>query len=193
MDFGTMASNIATRMIRPDKVDEVKDAINDAIEFCSVNGDFAADLIEGTVAMETTVYSQSIVISTTFTRFRKVKYLKPLGYTRFLEWKDPSRVFDPDGNQCRDIWYRAGDNIVVNTSALISSMLYGYYQFPARMDDDTDTHWMMDYMYSAVFNLALADMWENIGNAEEGVKCRQKGNLAFISHRRNHQDGVAHS
>lgn len=193
MDFGTMADNIATRVIRPDKVDEIKDAINDAIEFCTVNGDFAVDLVESTVAMEDDVYSQSIVISTTFTRFRKIKYLKPLGYTKFLAWMDPSRVFDNDGNQCKDVWYRAGDNIVINTSALIETMLYGYYQFPERMDDDADTHWMMDYMYMAIFNLACADIWESIGNAEEATRYRTKGEKAFLSHRRDHADSVAHS
>ena len=71
---------------------------------------------------------------------------------------DPSRVFDDDGNQCKDVWYRAGDNIVISTSALIETMLYGYYQFPERMDADADTHWMMDYMYMAIFNLACRHM-----------------------------------
>lgn len=193
MDFGTMADNITTRLIRPDKDLEAKDAINDAIEFCTVNGDFANDLVESTVAVESTVYSQSIVISTTFTRFRKIKYLKPLGYTKFLEWRDPSRMFDMDGNQCRDVWYRAGDNIVINTSSLIETMLYGYYQFPERLDDDADTHWMMDYMYSAIFNLACADMWDSVGNAEEGTRYRKKGEQALVAHRRDHQDSVAHS
>ena len=46
-----MADNIATRTIRPDKIDEIKDAINDAIEFCTVNGDFANDLVESIVAV----------------------------------------------------------------------------------------------------------------------------------------------
>lgn len=193
MDFGTMATNIATRVIRPDKEDEIKEAINDAIEFCTVNGDFANDLVESTVAVNDAVYSQSIVISTTFTRFRKIKYLKPLGYTKFLEWMDPSRVFDDDGNQCKDVWYRAGDNIVISTSALIETMLYGYYQFPERMDADADTHWMMTYMYSAIFNLAAADIWDSIGNAEEGSRYRRKGEQAFLSHRRDHETSVAHS
>lgn len=193
MDFGTIADKIATRVIRPDKIDEIKDAINDAIEFCTVNGDFSGDLVEGTLAMETDVYSQSIVISTSFTRFRKIKYLKPLGYTKFLEWKDPSRMFDPEGNQCRDVWYRAGDNIVINTSALIETMLYGYYQFAERLDDDADTHWMLDYMYNAIFNLACADIWDSIGNAEEGTRYRKKGEQVLVAHRRDHLDGVAHS
>jgi hypothetical protein len=193
MNFGTMATNIATRVIRPDKEDEIKEAINDAIEFCTVNGDFASDLVESTVAVNSTVYSQSIVVSTTFTRFRKIKYLKPLGYTKYLDWKDPSRMFDTAGNQCRDVWYRAGDNIVINTSALIETMLYGYYQFPERMDADEDTHWMMDYMYSAIFNLACSDIWDSIGNAEEGTRYRKKGELVLLSHSRDHRDSVAHS
>lgn len=190
MDFGTIATNVATRLIRPDKEDEIKDAINDAIEYCTVNGSFSADLVESSVAVDSTVYSQSIVISTTFTRFRKIKYLKPDGYNKLLGWRDPARVFDDKGNECNDVWYRAGDNIVINLSTLVDTVYYGYYQFPARLTLDADTHWMLDYMYSAIFNYACADIWESIGNAEEASRYRAMADRYFISHRRDHMDGV---
>jgi hypothetical protein len=190
MDFGTMVDNIASRVGRPDKEDDIKEAINAAIEYCTVNGDFSADLIEGDVDVDSTVYSQSIVISTTFTRFRKIKYLKPYGYNRYLTWRDPSRIFDDRNQQCRDVWYRAGDNIVINTSVAISNVLYCYYQFPSLLTADEDTHWMMTYMYNAIFNLACADIWDNVGNTEEGNRFRAKGANFLLSHRRDHQDGV---
>jgi hypothetical protein len=163
MDFGTMVDKIAQRCLRPDKAEDIKDAINDAIEYCVVNGDFADDLVEGNTTVDSTVYTQSIVISTTFTRFRKVKYLRPNGYNKLLSPRDPARIFDDKGNTCRDVWYRAGDNLILNTSSLVSTIYYGYYQFPARMEDDTDEHWMLSNMYTAIFNIALADIWDDIG------------------------------
>jgi len=193
MDFGTIVDKIATRTNRPDKEDIIEDAVNDAIEYCTVNGDFSTDLVEGDVDVDSTVYSQSIVISDTFTRFRKIKYLKPLGYNQFLDWRDPSRIFDDRGNQCKNVWYRAGDNIVISTSMQVSNVLYGYFQFPERLDADEDTHWMLTYMYGAIFNLACADIWDNIGNDAEGKKYRDKGLAFALAHRKDHRDGAAHS
>lgn len=191
MNFGEMATKICTRIIRPDKEDEAKEAINDAIEYCTVNGDFARDITEGEVAVDASVYSQSIVISTTFTRFRKIKYLRPEGYNRFLKWNDPSRIFDDRGNECTDVWYRAGDNIVLKTSQLVDNILYGYYSFPEMLDDDADEHWMLEDMQGAIFNLACADMWDSIGNEAEAARFRQRGENFLISHRRDHMDSVA--
>lgn len=191
MDFGTIADDIADELKRPDKVTQIKRAINNAIEYCTVNGDFAADLSEDDITMDSTVLSQSIVISTTFTRFRKIKYLRPDGYRRMLSLTDPAKIFDDKGNQCSDVWYRAGDNIVISTSTYIETLYYGYYQFAARLSADDDTHWMLTYMYSAIFNLALADAWNNIGNAEESAKCKKMGLDYFMAHRRDHQDSAA--
>lgn len=193
MDFGTIASKVAQRISRPDLDDDIREAINDAIEFITVNGDFANDLVESSVAIDSTVYSQSLVISTTFTRFRKIKYLRPEGYNRYIKWQDASRIFDDNLQECKDVWYRAGDNIVFKLSNLASTMLYGYYQYPTRMSADTDTHWMLDQMYAVVFNYSMADMWDQVGNAEEGSRARQKADRFMLSHRRDHQDSVAHS
>jgi len=186
MDFGTMVDAIALRCIRPDKAIDIEAAINDAIEYCTVNGDFADDLIEGNTTVDGTVYTQSIIISTTFTRFRKIKYLRPNGYTKMLSPRDPSKIFDDRGNTCRDMYYRAGDNLVLNTSATISTIYYGYYQFPLRMTADADTHWMMNNMHMTIFNIALADIWDDVGNMEEGAKRRRIGYNSFMDHRRDH-------
>jgi hypothetical protein len=192
MNFGEMVDKIATRTIRPDKEDEIKEAINDAIEYCTVNGSFARDLTEGSVTVDGTVYSQSIVVSTTFgANFRKIKYLKPYGYNRFLKWRDPARVFDDKDQACTDVWYRAGDNIVIRTSVLVTSILYAYYAFPDRLVNDEDEHWMLDYMQGAIFNYALADIWNSVGNDSEAARCERKADKFLSSHRIDHQDSVA--
>lgn len=193
MDFGTIASNITTRLNRPDKLDDAYEAINDAVAYCTANGDFANDIVESEVTVSATVYTQSIVISTSFTRFRKVKYLRPEGFNRYLKWQDPSRIFDDKDQECTDVWYRAGDNLVIKTSSYVDNILYGIYQYPLRMSADADTHWMLDQIYPAIFNLAASDLWESIGNDSEAARYKRKGEEFFISFRRDFADGVAHS
>lgn len=188
MNFGQICEKIGNRTLRPDKLDEIQDAVNDAIEWATIGGPWADDLVEGSVAIDSTVYSQSIVVSTTFTRYRRMKYLKPYGYNKNITMRDPDKIFDENQRESLDVWYRAGDNIVFKLSALTSSMLFGYYQYPERMTEDSDTHWMFDKLYTAIFNEAAADIWESIGNSEEATRYRGKALNMLVIHRRDHGD-----
>lgn len=193
MNFGEIADKVATRIKRPDLLEDCKDAVNDALEFATVNGDFAGDLVESFVAVDSTLATGSIVISTTMPFFRKVKYLRPVGYNRYLKWRDPERMFDVREGAALDVYYRAGNSLVYKLSNTVASIYYGYYTYPERLDAEADTHWMFDQMYSAIFSLACADIWESVGNTEEANRFRLRGTNMVIAHRRDSMDGVAHS
>lgn len=193
MNLGEMKDWVARDTKRPEKRDEqIQDAINAAIEFATTQGDFVADLVEGSVAISSSVYAQSIVIATAFTRFRKIKYLRPINYKRFLAWRDPSRIFD---NECQaaDVWYRAGGNIVFNLSSLQASMYFGYFQYPAWLTADTDTHWMLDQMRACIHDLTCWRVFEQIGNNEEATRFERIGRRLLSAHQADLQDGVTHS
>src|SRR5690349_24845265 len=91
---------------RPEKRDEqIQDAVNAAVEYATTYCDFAADLSEGSLAISSAVNAQSFSLTAEMPRFRKIKYLKPVDYKRFLKWRDPSRVFDDKGCAAVDVWY----------------------------------------------------------------------------------------
>lgn len=191
MDLGEMKDWIARDTKRPEKRDEqIQDAINAAIEFATTQGDFVTDLVEGSTAISSSVYAQSLVIATAFTRFRKIKYLRPVNYRRFLAWRDPSRIFD---NECQatDVWYRAGGNIVFNLSSLQATMYFGYFQYPVFLTSDADTHWMLDQMRTCIHDLACWRVFEQIGNNEEANRFATIGKRQLDAHKRDLQDGVA--
>lgn len=192
MNLGEMKDWIVRDTKRPDKRDDqIQDAVNAAIEYATSRGDFSADLVESSVAISSSVASQSIVISTTFPRFRKIKYLKPDGYRRYLDWRDPSRIFTVNGTQYVDVWYRAGDNIVFNLSVKQSNMMYAYFSYAAWLTTDDATHWMLDQMTTCIHDLACWRVFEQIGNESEASRFYKIGEEYLNKHIRSLADGVA--
>jgi len=196
MPLGELRARIYRTTKRSDLVEKTLDAINDAIELLTAHGDFAADLVEGSVAISSSEYAQSIVISTTFTRFRKIKYLRPSTYSLYLKKTDPAKIFiekNPTlGQEKIDVWYRAGDNLVFKLSTLSSLMLYGYYQYPERFDDesdDDDTNWFIDNMEGTVATMACAIMFEDMGNSDEAARLEAKALKWLAVHKNDKQDG----
>jgi len=166
MQLSEMIEKVITRTKRPDKRDEVIDAINNAISFASLGSSFMADLVEGTANIVATDYAQSLSISATFTRFRRIKYLKRTGASVYLTQADPLKIFDKNGCEQLDRWYRSGNNIVFKLKTLSPTLEYGYFQYPALLDDDTDTHWMLDVIPMMIFNKACAEIFQSI--SEDG-------------------------
>lgn len=192
MTLGELQAWVLRTIKRPEKAVEVVDAINAAIELASTQGDFAFDLVEGTKAIDGTLYAQNIVISTSFPRFRKIKYLRPSGYSRYVTWRDSSRIFQ-DGKENVDVWYRSGDNVVFKLSNLQTEMLYGYYAYPARLTSTNGTNGYTDMMSAAIHDLACGRVYEDMGNAQEAARLEKRGMDLVLKHQRDKQDGVSRS
>lgn len=193
MNLGELKAWVIRTVKRPEKAADIVDAINSAIEFAAANGDFAWDLVEGTVDIDSSLYAQNIVISSAFTRFRKIKYLRPSGYTRYINWRDPSRIFDNKGLENVDCWYRAGDNIIFKLSNLQSAMLYGYYSYPARLSASSSTNAYTEQMTTTIHALACAYIYEDIGNEAEAARLTARGMKFLEVHKADKQDGVSYS
>lgn len=194
MNLGEMKDWLVRTTKRPDKRDDqIQDAINAAVEYATTQGDFAADLVEGSSVLDSAVYAQNLVISTEFARFRKLKYLRPVNYKRYLKWRDPAKVFSDAGCEAVDVWYRAGDNIIFKLSVLQSSVLWGYYAYPVFMTNDTDTHWMLDQMRTCIHDLACWRVFEQIGNESEAARFAAIGARELSAHKSDLQDSVSHS
>lgn len=173
---------------RPEKAVEVVDAINAAIELASTQGDYAFDLVEGELTIDGSLFAQNIVISTSFTRFRKIKYLRPSGFNEYLKWRDPSRIFQ-QGKEMLNVWYRSGDNIVFKLSDLQTKMKYGFFQYPTRIASGSNNY--TTQMPSAIHDLACSRLYEDMGNEAEAGRLERRALKFLIAHKQDKQDGVA--
>ena len=191
MQFSDAIQEVIQTVKRPDRRTDIKTRINRAIAFCVTSGTFAADLVELQLAIDSTLYAQSFDVSDTpFARFRKFKYIRPTGYTKYLTWRDPSRVFD-GGCESLDVWYRAGNNCVFKLSKLQSTLEIAYYQYHATLVADTDEDWMLDEMWPCIHDLAAAYFFQLVGNVEEYRRYHDSGITQYNVYLRDLGDGVS--
>lgn len=168
MDFATATDEVVRLVKRPDKREDIKTHINKAISLFAASGTFFHDLIELQHTVNGAQFAQSFSIAVSpFVRFRKIKYMRPTTWKRYLTWKDPSQVFDANGCQAQNVWYRAGNNIVFSVNSLIATLEIGYYQYHAPLIADGATDWMLDEMWPAVKDIAASYAHGTIGNENE--------------------------
>lgn len=175
---------------RPDKVLDIKDAINSAIESFSLAATFAADLVETTININGTQFAQSLDIDDNFTRFRKMKYLKRTGQKGYICWIDSQNVFDKHGCEQLDRWYRAGGNIVFKMRVLSPTLDIGYYSYPGLLVADTDDHWMMEVIKTIVHDKAAARVFYLIGENSDADKFGKLAENAFLAARDDLEDSA---
>jgi len=197
MNLGEMREWVLRTIGRPERLQQALDSINSAIEYVTAKGDFASDLIENSCNLSSSVYIHAIDITTTMPRFRKIKYLRPDGYSVYLKWKDSSRVFVEKapgvGTELIDVWYRAGNQLLIKLSVLQSILHFGYYIFPERLVDTADEYWMLDQMPTVIHAFAVALEYESIGNESEASRYDKKAERFLFVHKSDKQDAVSHS
>lgn len=163
MQFGEMVIWVTSVTKRPDKNQDIKDAINAAILKYSLAASFADDRLEGTTVINAQQYAQSLIISTNLPRFRRIVYLKRTGQRGYLKMRQPNRIFDESGCQAIDVWYRSGDNLVFSMSALASSLDWCIMQYPPKLVNDADVFWMLDKIHPVIHAAACSDIFDSIG------------------------------
>lgn len=169
MNFGAAAQALVDRIKRQDKLQDAKDAINNAIAVLCTRP-FARDSTSATLTLASTQYNQSFDVTVSpFARFRKVKWLRPTGYTKYVKYRDPARIY-VNGVQCTDVWFMEGVNLNFYLSKLQTTCPVGYYQYHVTLSAATDTDWMIDLMWPAVRAYALCELNAEIGNMDESVR-----------------------
>lgn len=200
MTLGELHAWVLRTVKRPELSQQAMDAINSAEEFVTAHGDFNWDLVEGSFAISSAVLAQSFVIATNFTRFRKVKYLKPQGFKKPLDWVDPSKTFERRGDATQvmknNCWYRAGANIVFSCSVAQSTMLYGYYQYPRRYTLAADAaieDYLMSQCPTVLHDLAVSRVFDENGNEAEAARIERRALRLLSIHKADKQDSVSHA
>jgi hypothetical protein len=180
MQFSEMIDRVASRCKRPDKRDDIKDSINNAISYFTLAASFAQDLKEGTVVIDPVKYAQSFSIATNLPLFRRLKYLKRTNARSYITKADAQKVYDKSGCEQLDRWYRAGDNIVFKLSVLSPTLEYGYYAYPALLDNDADIHWMLDLTPMMIQNKALGEIFMSIGEPNDAQHHNRRAEEMFV-------------
>ena len=169
MSFGDMITTVISKTKRPDKTSDIRSAINAAVSFFAT-ANFPNDRVDLEHAISSSEYTQSFDISARpFVRFKVIDYIRPAGYSKYLDWRDPKKVFQ-NGQECLDVWHRSGNNIVFKISRLQSSLKIGYFQYHVVMTEDANTDWILDEMNTAVEDFARSRILEDIGETTESAR-----------------------
>ncbi len=189
MNFTEVVAEVVSITKRPDKISDIRREVNAAISFCSNETEFARDLVEGSIALDATLYTQNLVIDTNFPRFRKVSYLKPPAVKFYLDPVGPTKIFE-NCKEASNSYYVAGGDIIIKTSALYASLLYGYYAYPATLTDANPTNWILTASPYMIIDRAAGKVFANIGDDASAKRHMDFFGTAWLSARRDLASGV---
>jgi hypothetical protein len=190
MNFGDAINLVTGITKRPDKVVDIKAAINKALEVYVKAANWAVDLVELTVVINPNLYAQSFLITTELATFRKIKYIRPTNATKYLTFVPPDKVFQPDGCEQINVYYRAGQRIVFKLSALNPSLEIGYYRYYPYLVNNADTHWMLDIIPSMITDKAISEIWDSIGADAEAKRYLGYAAQQFLVNEADLADGA---
>lgn len=156
---------------RPDKEVEALSALNAAVSFFTIRGEFSKDLVETSLNIDPSSYGSSIDIST-LERFRRFKYVKLVGEKGYLTPTDPTKIFHPTGSMKVNTYYVAGSNLTYILSKLGASLEVGYMVYAPALTV-YNTHWMLDMAPQMIIDWACGRMFRDLG--DDGSADRHDG------------------
>lgn len=170
MNFSEIVTEVMSIVKRPDKLSEVRSAINSTVQYCSTKCDFARDLTEESKTIDPTLYAQSLALSN-FLRFRKFRYIKPSNRNSYVNPLAPDKIFvrkttvlgrTSDVEQL-DKYYIAGDSLVFKLCNTAPSLITGYYQYPPVLAN-VDTFWTLEAMPFVIIEGSIAKAFRLLGD-----------------------------
>ena len=182
MNFLEAQDEVIAYTKRPDKLTDIKSQLNRAIAFFTLKANFSRDLVESSIPVDSTLYGDTVDLSTLavpFVRFRKFKYVKPTGVRYYLNTIDPTQILTPQGIVQPNRYYVAGQSITYTLSALTAVLECGYYQYAPLLVNNADEHWMLDLMPWAVIEKAASRIFFNIGD-ETSAKSFEESSMDFF-------------
>lgn len=198
MNFSEVVTEVMSIVKRPDKLAEVRSAINATVQYCSITHDFARDLVEGTTNIDASQYAQSLAL-TLFPRFRKFRYIKPSNRNSYIDPLSPDKIFvrktsalgrTSDVEQL-DKYYIAGDSIVFKLCKTAPSLLVGYYKYPPVLAN-SDAFWMLDVMPYVIIEGAIAKAFRMLGDDASADRYQGQFLQSLTITAKDIKSGVAH-
>ena len=191
MNFTEVVNEVISITKRPDKLTDTQRAVNSVISQACLSNDFARDLYEDTVAISSSDYVQSALLSD-LTRFRKFEYIRPNGQKCPMTKLDgPLAIYDDDGKEKANVYYVAGSNVVLRLATLTASLHAGYFQHPPVLTNLAPTFWLLDVVPYMVIEGAAARLFRNIGDEASARQHEADYRLQLDSARIDLRYGVA--
>lgn len=187
MNFLEVVDEVIGITSRPDKSKEISSAVNAIISMLLAKADFYNDLVETTLAVDGTLYGQSVSLAS-LTRFKKFKFVKTPGVKGYITPIDPTQILTPKNNIQPNRYYVGGTSLTFTTSTLSPTLEVGYYAYPAILSG-TDTHWLLDKSPWCVIDLVAAKIFRSIGDMEAARAYEASGKEAFQTARNDFADG----
>jgi hypothetical protein len=186
MNFTEIVDEVVRITARPDKRIDAGRAVNKAINFFCIEGNFQRDFDELLLPTNSTDYAFSISLAD-LPRFRKIHYISPVNSRCMLTRADPARIFSK-GEKEQDVFYVAGEEIKVSVCHPTTHLKIGYYKFPPILSG-VQTFWLSDISPFMIIDWAASDVFNNIGNPTEARKHETNAAMAFTSAQRDYKYG----
>ena len=190
MNFTDIVNEVISITKRPDKVSDIRRAVNSAISDACLGTNFARDHDELSVSISSSAYTGNVAL-TSLARFRKVDYILPSGYRKPICSTDPKAVFD-SGIEQTDRYYISGDQINYSLSALSSSLKIGYFRYPPILTDASPDFWLLEAAPYMIIDKAAATIFANIGDDSSARIHDNSWRLAYDSASVDLKYGVNH-
>lgn len=168
MTFDEAVDAVLLKIDRPDKSEEAVLAVNQAIHFCTIEGNFFRDLIEVASVTHTSNEENTVhnIALADLPLFRKVVYLKPANEGRSLDHLDPSAITNKNNMSRCNVYYLNGSTILAKTKHAVTEFDIGYMAYPAVLASG-DSHWMLDVSPYMIINYAAYVVYTQVGNTKE--------------------------
>lgn len=139
---------------------------------------YARDIAESVVDLGSEGFSFSFDAQATFSRFRALAYLRKYDndeavagalIKRLDLGNNASNLLDSYGVEKNDVWYAAGNNVVLRSSSSLRYMLAGWYQNPIT-DSATYSSWIADLVPHAIIFDAASLIFQMVDQQEQSRK-----------------------
>ena len=178
VSLSSLISDVYLLTNRPDLEGETTLAVKAATIKAHSSDDYIYDFQENSIAFDSSDYFQSLDVKTIFPLWRKGRYLRIYDNTPYtggpsnvLKYIEPEKVVDEFGANRTDIWYQAGSNLQIRTSAPSQYFLIGYYKNPDVTANGFNS-WIADNYPMAIVYEAAAIVFKTIGYDEQVVTYR---------------------
>jgi len=194
MNYAEAVDAVLSVIKRPDKTAEAGIVVNAVLSRAILKTEFSRDLVETSIPLDSSLYVQTIdlaTLSSPLIRFRKWKYLKLPGATRYLNFIDPQNVFVPGGFTQVDGYYMIGSSLTIIPSSTASSLLVGYYQYAPTLTG-TATHWFLELCPYAIIYQAIGELLISMGDASNGKTYKSMGDEMYVVAVNDFRDQITH-
>ena len=162
MDYGTIVATVLETTGRLEKTAYINARVNPVCRMISSLQDSFHDLDELVEVVDGTATILNLVLPSTF---RKVSYLRPLPYAKFLDPTTPNQNII-NRKELTNIYYIQGSTCIIRlrNGFQTSLLARGYYLYPTTLVVSADTNWVTDTYGDLIVDMICAMVFRITGD-----------------------------